>query len=71
MKTTRLKHPTIVLDPAQVEDFQDFSDHYVEGKSYIARMGEQPLGVIAEDRVFVFPEFQNFGIDALLHEMLK
>lgn len=71
MKRIRRKHPTIILEPASIEDFQDFSDHYVEGESFVAKIGEQPLGVAAKDQVFVFPEFYNYGVESLLYELLK
>jgi hypothetical protein len=71
VKRIQRKHPTIILEPASIEDFQDFSDHYVEGESFVAKIGEQPLGVAARDQVFVFPEFHNFGCKELLYELLK
>lgn len=71
MKRFYRKHPVIVLEPATIEDFQDLSDHFVEGESFMAKIGDQPLGVTAKDRVFVFPEFHNYGMESLLYELLK
>jgi len=64
------KNPTIVLETAVPEDFQDSSLEFVEGESYVIRIGNQPLGISTRDHIRLFPEFENLGIYDLIREMI-